>query len=810
MIKMFTIVVVTCLMLFGCQNKAQQTGQQYAETNFDDNWMFQKGPKLSIKFEPDSNNWKPISLPHTTQIENKVISAENDQWQGISFYKKQFFIPKDQHNKILELHFGAAMNRAEVWLNDTKLSEHNGGYLPFVVNLTQALKFGQANIILVKLDNTDSAITGPQPLKSLDFNMYGGLYRSVKLVSKPLVHVTDPIAADIVSGGGIFISTPVVSKDLSVVSINTHINNASLENVDFAVKHTLLFDGEIVHHSGSNNDLSKPPQLYPSTNLVSQLNAGMNITTPVNITVSHAKLWSPQEPNLYTLRTQLWHGDMLLQQQENTFGFREFTFNEQNELLINGKKTFLRGVNYHQDYPYIGYAKSDHAEYRDAKLIKEAGFDFVRLSHYPHSPAFLDAADKLGLVLLNPILGWQYYQEDESFKNNAYQRCRDLIRRDRNHPSVLGWECSLNETEMPEEFANKLHSIVKQEITGSYSAGWQPNYDIYIQSRQHAFKYPHDRALNKPYLISEYGDWEYFRLDAGVAQPNWHNIEPDHRDSRQLISNGETRLLQQVTNIKEAYLDNRTKHPVADGYWAMFDYNRGKFTDLESSGIASIDRQLKPSYYFFQSQRSPIKTTNKFDAGPMVYIASNWDKHSSLTVQVFHNAERIELFLNDILIDTVNITSNPVTSNILTNNNNTLIHPPAMFTLDKFIAGTLTAKAYIGQKQVAQHSVTTAKRIAGLRLQIKHQNVPLVIGDTVFVDAIIVDVDGNQTIANDIMVEFVSDGDITIVNPENHIGVKSTRGISTALITTGSNYKSASLIARIKGTDIVSKRIWFK
>ena len=123
-----------------------------------------------------------------------------------------------------------------------------------------------------------------------------------------------------------------------------------------------------------------------------------------------------------------------------------------NGFSINGEKMFLRGCNEHQEYPYIGYALPDSAHYRDARKIKDAGFDYIRLSHYPHAPAFMDACDELGLVVMNSIPGWQYFGASPAFAELQYRNCRDMIHRDRNRPSVILWEVSLNETAMPPEF----------------------------------------------------------------------------------------------------------------------------------------------------------------------------------------------------------------------------------------------------------------------------------------------------------------------------------------------------------------------
>src|SRR5690606_30720506 len=142
------------------------------------------------------------------------------------------------------------------------------------------------------------------------------------------------------------------------------------------------------------------------------------------LTVTQPKLWSPAAPNLYRLETVITQNNVLVDKQTTSIGIREFKI-AGTRLLLNGEELILRGVNRHQEYPYIGYALSDAAQYRDAEKIKAAGFDYVRLSHYPHSPAFMQAADELGLVVLNAILGWQYVNNKPEFTAQVLQTCRD-------------------------------------------------------------------------------------------------------------------------------------------------------------------------------------------------------------------------------------------------------------------------------------------------------------------------------------------------------------------------------------------------
>lgn len=779
------LCVITLLLLAACAkaptDSVSVTTPQTISLN--SNWQFQRLEPNEVKasqgperLSSNSNSWQTVHIPHTPKIEPLVV---NDQWQGIAVYKKQLDLSGFSSSTHLSLKFEAAMNVAEVWLEGEFLGKHLGGYLPFSFDISRFS--GKKNLeLVVRLDNQDNWITGPKPLKVLDFNTYGGLYRDVNLVVKNQLHITDPVAANQPASGGVFITT-VVKPNNAIVNIKTHVANQSKALSEFNLKHALYFKGQLVAEVASQH----------------QLEGASDNQFANQIDVQSPMLWHPQHPHLYTVKTQVIKDDDVIDHEETRIGIREFRFNEQHQLLINGEVTFLRGVNRHQEYPHVGYATSPQADKRDAVKIKSAGFDYVRLSHYPHSKAFMEAADELGLVLIDAVLGWQYFSPFPEFQSQIYQTCRDLIRRDRNHASVLAWECSLNESWMTEDFISNLHNIVKQELPGAYSAGWQKGYDVYLQARQH--RLGHFEEPNQPYNVSEYGDWEYYAQNAGLAQDAWADLKEDERTSRQLLGAGEKRLLQQATNIQEAHNDNLTTPAYSDGYWAMFDYNRGYADDLEASGLASIYRVPKFAYYFFQSQRSPEQQSAQYQSGPMVYIASDWTAKSSLNVRVFSNSEKVELWLNGRLIG--------VKTPERTGNSSELEHPPLHFDIPNFEAGQLTAKAFIGDQMVAEHKVSTPGEIAKLKLRVDDAGVNITANDVVFAHAHLTDDAGTDVGINGREVLFHIEGDAEVVNPE---AVVTEKGIASVLLKLNSNFNGATLRATLKGNPAVSAQITLK
>lgn len=748
-----------------------------AEIPFNQGWRFQRIDDGSTPAEPSPvAGWTKVSLPHTARIEPRIV---NDQWQGIAFYAKRFDAPAKWRGSIVMLRIEAAMNVAVVKVNGRTVASHLGGYLPFTVDLTPHLRLGGANDIVIRLDNRDNPITGPKPLRELDFNTYGGLYRGVRLIVKPPVHVSDEMLADRVAGGGQFVTTTEAGAELAKLMITTDVRNAHTLATEAEVRH-ILYDGrrEVGWNLG-----------------VIPIAGGATGRSLQGISVVNPKLWSPRSPHLYRLVTLVTARSGEIDRTEMRIGIRRIGI-DGDRFVINGERMFLRGVNRHQEYPYVGYALSPRADYRDAKRIKEAGFDYVRLSHYPHSPAFMAAADELGLVLLDSIPGWQFINPDPAFRAQVLKTCRDMIRRDRNHPSVIAWECSLNESAMPKDLVRDLHRAVHEEYPGdqAWSAGWQNDgYDIFLQARQHRLQ--HYEAPGRPYIVSEYGDWEYYAQNAGFRQDSWADLKPEERTSRQPLGAGEARLLQQAANVQEAHNDNFRTPAFADGYWAMFDYNRGYADDLETSGLMSLERLPKFSYWFFASQRDPAEESALFEAGPMVRIASHWLAGSSPKLRVFSNADEVELKLNGRSLGRVRPARNPMSDR--------LAHPPFLFDAGAFEAGALEATAFIAGRAVATHRVETPGPPARLEVALDDAGVKPAAGDLLFARAAAVDRRGRPVPNASGGVRFKAGGDYEIVGSS---AADLEAGIASVLVRIRRASPRGAITARAEGVGSGSLR----
>ncbi|UCG88140.1 MAG: DUF4982 domain-containing protein, partial [Gemmatimonadota bacterium] len=668
----------------------------------------------------DDSAWGAATLPHTARIESLVTGepgSDTYQWQGTCWYRKRFHVSQESAGRKLFLMFDGAMNVADVWLNGDHLGRHMGGWLPFGFDISSRVVAGE-NLLAVRLDNRDNPVTGPKPLPQLDFNPYHGIYRSVHLVIKDPLHITDPILADRPASGGVFVTYPEVSAEAATVRVQVHVRNDGQDSRRVLVR-ALLADEEqrVVAESFSG----------PVT-----LDSGEDREVLRDLRVHSPALWSPRTPNLHVLHTEVIEDGVVVDEEVTRIGIRRIEISAEG-FRINGERMFLRGTNRHQEYPYVGYALSNAAHYRDARKIKDAGFDYVRLSHYAHAPAFMDACDELGLVVMDCIPGWQFFNRDDpEFTEIQYENCRRLLRRSRNHPCVILWEVSLNETAMPDEFIRTTHAIAHEEYPGDqcYTCGWTEGYDVFIQARQHGgCRDVTDRAC----VVSEYGDWEYYAQNAGLEQEAWADLAPDEANSRQLRWHGEATLLQQATNFQEAHNDNLKTIAFADGLWVMFDYNRGYAPDIESSGCMDLFRLPKFSYSFFRSQRPAGEDLRRAESGPTVFIASFWTRDSSPSVRVFSNCEEVALHLDGELVERQAPDSNRISTR--------LAYPPFTFELGRFRPGTLEAIGYIGGRAASRHVVSTPGAVGRLDLWLDEGGRPFALDgkDVVFLRAALQD-----------------------------------------------------------------------
>ena len=748
---------------------------------FNNDWEFVKGAdsvfSTGMLSKKSSIQWEHVTLPHTANIE--PIEKKGQQWQGICFYRKFFVVPATAKGKHIAIQFDAAMQEANVYLNGQHIFRHLGGYLPFYIDVSDKVNTGAENNIVVRLDNRDNPLIPPgKSLKTLDFNYYSGIYRNAWLITKEKTYISNAIAANKVAGGGVMVHYENITPQSATLLVNTNINN------DFAGAKNIQVRATLSDKFGN----SIATALSNSQSVV----ANGSITFNQSLVVRTPTLWSPEMPYLYQLVIEALQDGKTVDKEIIATGIKKIRI-ERDAFYLNDKKVKIKGTNRHQDYPWLGNAVPDNAQYRDAYKIKLAGFNFVRTSHYPQSPAFLNACDELGIMVMDAIPGWQFAGND-SFRVNSYQDIHDMIHRDRNHASIVLWEASLNESGMKKDYMQKAHAIVHEELpfAGIYSAGWMNDvYDVFLPARQHGKAPDYWKKYNKdrPLIIAEYGDWEYYAQNAGFNQTAYKDLQPEERTSRQLRGFGQKRLLQQSLNYQESHNDNFYGPALGDANWLMFDYNRGYAEDIESSGIMDITRLPKFAFYFYQSQVDPANT-NAFNK-PMLHIANYWQSSADSIIKIYSNCDEVALLLDGKLISRQRPDKDQYSTN--------LKHPPFTFHAPPFKAGTLTAIGYINNKEVIKQKQQTAGAPAAIRLRVDDSGKALSAGqqDVVFVYADIIDGKGNVVYDAKTPVEYTLTGDATTVGMNPAIAEA---GTATILVRAGT--KPGRIVITANAKDI--------
>lgn len=634
-------------------------------------------------------NWEKINLPHTPFVEPLVVLH---QWQGICYYRKILNVSKKEIDKQLWLEFEGAMHLADVWVNGQHLIQHSGGYTPFVVDVTGMLHADRGNEILVRLDNRNNPLIPPgKPLETLDFCYYGGLYRDVNLIVKHPVHITHPIMANEVAGGGIFVTYPYVSKQEAEIKVKTQVSNKVGTQRHLTIRHT-LYEWSKKKGRGKKVALVESPLV---------LAAGTTQHHTQQFTVNNPKLWYPDSPALYVLRTEVMDGRKVTDCEDTRIGIRRIEMTREKGFVINDKPLKLEGSNRHQEYPYVGNAISDQAQYRDMYQIRDNGFNTVRLGHYPQDPSVLEACDELGLLVIEPIPGWQFFNKAQGFVDHTYKDIRDLIRRDRNHPSVIMWETTLNESWPPKSWKDQAVRIAHEEFPGDqcYTSGDTYGYDgfdvCYNDWRE---GYNRPNTTSKPGFIREYYDYEF----------GGH-----YSTTRVTRGDGDYALMQNAWNAQWSHNRYRAYYPwtIGGAVWSMYDYNRGCCDNICYSGLADLFRLPKFGLLYFRTQ---MKEGTFTPAGSMTYevfINSHWLEGSSDTLQVYGNVDEVKLQLNGRVIARQYPDDKPSTSEYVSRpdggNAENIDFPPFTFFNVNWERGELKAIGYKDGKAVAEHVVRT-------------------------------------------------------------------------------------------------------
>ncbi len=624
--------------------------------NFNNDWRYYEGDYSGAEATDfDDSQWLYVNLPHNTEpytVEDKY------PYLGISWYRKTFTLDNYQ-GKNFEITFEGVMQEADIYINGTHVLNHTGGYIPFTIDITEYITDGVPVVIAVKADSRPNTEFAPGKT-SPDFQYFGGINRDVYITATNPLHITnavEDVEPNVYDFQGIFITAPDVSSDEATVKVKANVENTGSTAMDASILIEIIDDDGTVVASGLSATQTVPVE--------------GDVDFETSVVVVDPKLWGIYTPDLYTVRTTVLSENIAYDAEDVVYGIRKVEW-KTDGLYLNDEKIQVQGANLHSESYMVGNAMSNSAIYEEVKRLKEYGFDAIRMAHYPHDQAFYDACDLYGVLVVDCMSGWQYFNSATSFRESTYKEARTILRSSRNHACIVAWEMSLNESGFDAAWASAINSIVDEEWpddgdSTAYTAGWTQwsYYDVGLGTPQASVFGTGSTGMNGTTgsnmlggIVAEYGDWNYggyFSTTRVTREPLADDISyPD------FLKGGDEGMLQQADNMQEGIAVNR--YQGADWLGIDFVWDYADYAGFDSAsalasyqlmtycGVVDVYRLPKHSAFLYQSQRSADIDMSAYgiETGPMIYIANTWSEDAPKDeVRIYSNCDAVELFLGD-------------------------------------------------------------------------------------------------------------------------------------------------------------------
>ena len=651
-------LVIGVLFLISCPPVQAETSFERVHYSINTNdWKFkraevEKGHEIGF----DDGDWLKVTIPHdynggSDGVHKDVFKGrfdfDNDvdqrlMYKGPGWYRTRFVIDEKYEGKRVFIDFEAVSLEATVWVNGNQIGRHQGGYTAFSFDVTDAVRFGQENLLAVRADNTNNPVIAPWMANeklafpfSFDYAIYGGIYRDVWIT------ITNPVKIEKV------LNTAMCGQaSPTVLSIATHVKNY-LDNEQTVTLTSTVIDpdgNEVAQATGQKNILPGQEVVFKQ----------------MKSTLGQIQFWDVNHPKIYKVQSTLSYDGKQVDQFESIFGIRYFTLSNGQAFSLNGEKMLIRGVNRHQDMEGLGYALGNEQHRADAKIIKEAGFNFVRHAHYPCDPEFARACNELGLMLWLEIPLTGSTSEDPAFLENCKSQLREMIEQYYNDPSVVIWGIG-NESDRsgaPEavsnhvfgELAKLAKTLDQNRPTTGCNYQYQSNQDLVeVYAPQDWSGWYGGGAINdyRPEkLIGEYGCSIHYPNHSDETFDVARSYYPDGKPDFWSQEYGAL-LHEYKVSIGQSRVDDFPGHCV----WVAFDFasprlGRGSnpIPYMNQKGLVLHDHKTKKDvYYFYQSMyRNPADY-------PMVYIVSEswtdrWAEPGKKDVWVYSNCDTVELF----------------------------------------------------------------------------------------------------------------------------------------------------------------------
>lgn len=747
---------------------------------FNEGWRFFLGDAPGAeRLAYDDSTWKEVRLPHDWAIEGPFDPTLNPHTgalpvSGLGWYRHAFTLVPHRPTDIYTIEFDGAMSNSQVWLNGHALGGRPYGYSGFVLDLTRYLRpAGQRNVLTVKL--------APLP-DSSRWYPGAGIYRNVWLDRTGPIHVDH---------WGTFVSTPQVSADLATVSVQTRVLNRSVTATASITMRSTVLDAE-----GRPIASTEQP-------LRLKLNARRSLMT--RLQVSRPRLWDVNEPYLYSLLTEVVNNRVVVDRYVTTFGIRTLVFDHTRGFILNGRSLKLQGVCLHHDLGALGAAVNRRATERQLQIMKAAGVNAIRTSHNPPSPELLHYADRLGLLVIDEAFDmWRIAKVANGYSRNfdawSERDLRDMIRRDRNHPSILLWSMG---NEVPEQ---------------GHANGWK------IAKRLTRISHEEDptRPTTAAFDNAEGAIGNGLAAEVDIPGFNYKptryaDIQRDHPDW--IIYGSETASCVSSRGVYHLPLEKYAKHPswqlssydiiapawaycpdvefaaqennravLGEFVWTGFDYlgeptpyfgwqtDNSKDWPAHSSYFGMVDLAGFPKdrYYLYQSV---------WTRQPMVHVLPHWNwlghEGQIIPVMVYSNADEVELFLNGKSLGRKSNRAEPVDLPVGPNVAQSL-HFSSKYRLQwdvPYQSGRLQAIAYRAGAQVARDTVVTAGPAERITLVADRTVITADGDDLSFITVRVEDKDGNLCPAADDLLRFkvTGAGEIAAVDNGNAASLEAFR-----------------------------------
>jgi len=743
------------------------SSQERIRASFNQNWQFLKG-EVGQEHLPTFNdsNWRTLELPHDWAIEGPFDKANDARTGGLpiygtAWYRKTFTIETSQKGNQISLEFDGVMNNAEVYLNGKKIGARPFGYIGFEVDLTQDILFGEENVLAVRV--------APKEL-SARWYPGAGIYRNVYLTIKNPVNI---------AYNGTYITTPKITDNEAEVVIETSFENNNKFTGDYTLRTSIL--------NSNGVEVSTTEKSFNLTT-TSQIKDTLIVDNPI--------LWDVHNPNLYTAHTVILKNGKQLDDYQTTFGIRSIKYSQEKGFELNGKQVKFKGVCLHHDLGPLGSAVNYRATERQLEIMKSIGVNAIRTSHNPPSPEQLALCDKMGiLVQVEAFDEWKLAKVENGYNkywDQWHERdLRDMIKRDRNHPSVVMWsignEIKEQRAKNGGQLAQHLVDICHNEDpTRPVTAGFN-HYPQCIKNGLAdavdlvGFNYKptqYNNVLKKHPNYIVYGAETASTVSSrGVYHLPLENY--DKHESLQVTSYDIVSPPWAYPPDFETHAQETMPLSIGEFVWTGFDYlgeptpyngrdneTHGKWGgDWPSRssyfGIVDLCGFPKDRYYYYQS---------RWTEAPMVHILPHWNweqtPHKEIPVYCYTNCDEAELFLNGKSLGKkvmgVDKTTIPAEFKWWKKPATTWDSPYRLNWNVQYEPGELKVVAYKNGEVVVEKKIVTAGKPHHLELTPDRTEIDADGSDLSFITVKVVDKDGNFCPLADNLVNFNIEGPATI------------------------------------------------